>query len=314
MKKGTKISLFSFLLLPVILVAATLFMFDTGLKSKLTPTDQEDAYTYLFKHRYLKQWIDSLNNCQALRDTFIMAPDGKKLHALYVKAAQPTANTALLVHGYGDNAIRMLMIGHLYNKELGYNILLPDLRGHGKTGGDYIQMGWNDRHDVRQWINAGNELFGDSVRFALHGISMGAAAVMMLSGDSLPDNVKCVIADCGYTSVWNEFQSELQARYRLPAFPLLNLTSRLCDFKLGWNFKEASSLDQVKKSSLPLFFIHGDADTYVPTYMVYELYDAKTKGNKQLWTPEGVKHAMSYWNYTDEYVKRTGDFVGRYMR
>lgn len=304
----------SFLLLPVLLVVATLFMFDTGLRSKLTPTDQEDAYNYLFRHDYLKQWVDSLNNCQALRDTFIVAPDGKELHALYVKAAQPTANTALLVHGYGDNAIRMLMLGHLYNKELGYNILLPDLRGQGKTGGEYIQMGWNDRLDVRQWIDAGEELFGDSVRFALHGISMGAATVMMLSGDSLPDNVKCVVEDCGYTSVWNVFQSELQARYHLPAFPLLNLTSRLCDLKFGWNFKEASSLEQVKKSSLPMFFIHGDADTYVPTYMVYELYDAKTKGYKELWTPHGVKHAMSYWDYTDEYVKRTGDFVRRYMR
>lgn len=103
----------------------------------------------------------------------------------------------------------------------------------------------------------------------VHGISMGAATTMMVSGEAQQPFVKCFVEDCGYTSVWDEFSFQLKDMFGLPEFPLMYTTSWLCNAKYGWNFQEASSLEQVKKCSLPMFFIHGDADTYVPTRMVY---------------------------------------------
>lgn len=313
MKKFISISLYSLLAITILIIGTSIFMFNFSLKSKVTATDEEDAYAYLAQHEYLRLWIDSLKQSSALCDTTITASDGAQLHGFYLHAAKPTNNTALIIHGYTDNALRMMMIGHLYNKELEYNIILPDLRAHGKSDGKYIQMGWKDRLDMLEWIDVSKKIYGDSINMVLHGISMGAATAMMLSGEDLPTNVKCVVADCGYTSVWDEFEYNLKEDFGLPAFPLMYTTSYLCKTYEGWSFKEASALKQVEKSTLPILFIHGDADTYVPTEMAHHLFKAKQKGEKELWIVPGVKHAQAYWDYTEEYVERTRNFVNKYL-
>ena len=173
-------------------------------------------------------------------------------------------------------------------------------------------MGWKDRWDVLQWMNIANEIFGDSTQMVVHGISMGGATTMMVSGEEQKPFVKCFVEDCGYTSVWDEFSHELKASFHLPPFPLMYTTSWLCEKKYGWNFKEASSLKQVAKSQLPMLFIHGDKDTYVPTWMAYSLYEAKP-GPKELWIVPGAAHAVSYKENKQEYTDRVRAFVGRYI-
>lgn len=273
-----------------------------------------DSYPYMYEnYPFLHPWVDSLRQADALKDTFITNPEGIQLHAYYVRAPRPTTKTAVIVHGYTDNAIRMFMIGYLYNRDLQYNILLPDLQHHGQSEGKAIQMGWKDRLDVMQWMRLANELYGDSTQMVVHGISMGAATTMMVSGEAQPPYVKCFVEDCGYTSVWDEFAHELKSSYQLPPFPILYTTSWLCQKKYGWNFKEASALNQVAKCRLPMFFIHGDKDTYVPTWMVYPLYEAKTEP-KELWIVPGATHALSYRDNKQEYTDKVNAFVGQYIR
>lgn len=295
-------------------IGGSFYMLNYSLKPENRGRNLETSYEYMYKeYPYLKPWVDSLNHVSALKDTFIKADDGTRLHAYYIGANRPTAKTAVIVHGYTDNAIRMFMIGYLYNHDLNFNVLLPDLRDTGESGGDYIQMGWRDRLDVMQWMHVANQIYGDSTQMAVHGISMGAATTMMISGMPQPGFVKCFVEDCGYTSVWDEFSYQLKEDFGLPEFPLMYTTSWLCQLKYGWNFKEASALKQVAKCHLPMLFIHGDADTYVPTWMVYKLYDAKPEP-KELWIVPGATHAMSYKNDTKEYVIKVKQFVDKYIR
>lgn len=275
----------------------------------------------------VQTWMDSLQQAGGLYDLYREADDGRRLHALFIPAARPTERTAVVVHGYTDNAIRMLPIGYLYSKVMNYNVLLPDLNGHGLSEGAAVQMGWKDRQDVLQWIEQAAELTGDickaaevpgyNPRIVMHGISMGAATTMMVAGEvehgihQLP-YVKCFVEDCGYTSAWDEFKGELKNRFGLPAFPVLHFASWFCDLRYGWNFKEASALEQVKKCSLPMLFIHGTADTFVPTWMVHPLYDAKSQP-KELWLVPEVDHAHSYRDCKAEYTRRVRDFVEKYM-
>lgn len=297
----------------IVIIGGSFYMLDYSLKPVNRGRNLETSYEYMYKeYPYLKPWVDSLNHVSALKDTFIRADDGTRLHAYYIAANRPTAKTAVIVHGYTDNAIRMFMIGYLYNHDLNFNVLLPDLRDTGESGGDYIQMGWLDRLDVMQWMHVANQIYGDSTQMAVHGISMGAATTMMVSGMPQPEFVKCFVEDCGYTSVWDEFSYQLKEDFGLPAFPLMYTTSWLCQLKYGWNFKEASALKQVAKCHLPMLFIHGSADTYVPTWMVYELYDAKPEP-KELWIVPGATHAMSYKDDTKEYVAKVRQFVDKYI-
>lgn len=135
--------------------AAGWYLLDVALKPAPRGRDLPAAWAYLHdNYPHMRLWIDSVRNHRALRDTFVTSPaDGARLHGYYMPATRPTPRTALLVHGYTDNALRMLMIGYLYQHDLGYNIILPDLRNAGLSDGDHFQMGWFDRHDVRQWID-----------------------------------------------------------------------------------------------------------------------------------------------------------------
>ena len=254
MKKRIAIGTGIFLLVLVgLLAGGSIYMINFSLRPENRGKDMEGSFTFMReKYPQIIPWVDSLQNHHALRDTFIISPDGIRMHAFYARAMKPTSHTAIIVHGYTDNAIRMFHIGYLYNHSLNYNILLPDLRYTGLSEGDAIQMGWLDRKDVMQWIDIAPALFGDSLQAVVHGISMGAATTMMLSGEKLPAYIRCFVEDCGYTSVWDQFQKELKEQFGLPAFPLLYTASWLCEWQNGWNFKEASAVKQVAKCQKPM--------------------------------------------------------------
>lgn len=313
-RKIVRIAALAVLLPAAIVAGGSLYLLSYSLTPEATMRAKNaDSYNYMYaEYPFLRPWVDSLRRVGALRDTVIRRGDGVRLHALYAAAPKPTDRTAVIVHGYTDNAVRMLMIGYLYNHDLGYNILLPDLYYHGQSDGRAIQMGWKDRLDVLRWMEIANEIFGGRTQMVVHGISMGAATTMMVSGERQPSYVKCFVEDCGYTSVRDQFSKELKTQFGLPAFPLIDAASALCGLKYGWTFGEASALEQVRRSRLPMLFIHGDADDYVPTWMVYPLYEAKP-GDKELWVVPGAAHALSYRDNREEYTRRVAEFVGRYV-
>jgi hypothetical protein len=215
---------------------------------------------------------------------------------------------AIVIHGWRDTAIKFMMIGRIYELA-GYNVLMPDLHAHGLSEGEAVQMGWKDRKDVLHWMTVASELFGTN-DFIVHGVSMGAATTMCVSGEKMPEFVKNIrfIEDCGYTSVWDEFSYELKDEFGLSDFPLMYATSLLCKIKYGWSFGEASAIKQVGKCPYPMLFIHGDNDTFVPSEMVHPLYEAK-QGEKELWITKGTEHAKSYADYREEYVERVRKFI-----
>lgn len=318
-KKGLKRLACAALIIVGFLAVADLggsfFMIDYALSNKDRDTTQANAYaSAMERYPELRPWLDSLRQGRLLRDTFINTPDGQRLHGVFVRSSESHGRTALLVHGYHDRLTSMLMIARIYNEEMGYNILLPDLHGHGLSSGDDVQMGWKDRKDILHWAEIFKEVFasgGDTVRMVVHGISMGAATTMCVSGEDTPSYIRCFVEDCGYTSVWDEFSHELKQQFGLPAFPILHTSSFLCSMKYGWNFREASPLAQVAKCKKPMLFIHGDQDDFVPTWMVYPLYRAKSQP-KELWIAHGSKHALAYHDHKAEYTEKVVRFVSKY--
>ena len=142
---------------------------------------------------------------------------------------------------------------------------------------------------------------------------MGAATVAMTSGEELPINVKAIIADCGYTSVWEQFSYQLDTLFSLPEFPILNVSSLVGQIRAGYSIKDASAIEQVKKSKTPILYIHGDQDDFVPYFMMEELYNA-TSSAKEMLTIKDAGHAKAseidpetYWttiyNFTNKYIK-----------
>lgn len=278
------------------------------LNHSLSPEPGRKDTAFYFRKQFkdypeTQPWVDSLRRCHALRDTFVTMPTGERHHAWFVKNG--SNKTALVIHGWRDCSIKFLYLARLYERELGYNVVIPDLHAHGLSEGEAIQMGWLDRKDMLHWLS----LFQTDT-MVVHGVSMGGATTMMVSGEELPEGIKDIhfIEDCGYTSVWDEFAGELKNQFGLPAFPLMYTTSLLCKLRYGWSFGEASAINAVRKSTHPTFFIHGNDDKFVPTEMVYQLYAAKSS-KKELWITDGVGHAESYMKYKAEYIRRVKAFL-----
>ena len=255
-------------------------------------------------------WYDDLKKQGILKDIYAEGYNGKKVHAVYAPAKDPAnANgTAVVVHGYTDNHYVFLYLVRMYRDDLNYNVMVPDLQYHGESEGDAVQMGWFDRYDVEMWTEKAHAVFNDDFT-VVHGVSMGAATVMMMSGDNLPDYVKAFVEDCGYSSVWDQFTSNLHESFHLPPFPILNSANRVCRKRYGWDFKEASSVNQLAKSYVPMLFIHGDAEDFVPFDHLYKNYYAKTAGYKELWVAEGAVHANAFAKYPEEYTRRVSNFL-----
>lgn len=251
-------------------------------------------------------WLKSVNK----EEVYIKSEDGLMLAASEFKTNKEIDKWVILVHGYTSKQSSVYDISRHYS-EKGYNILTPDLRAHGESDGKYIGMGWLDRKDLLLWIDY---LLGNhpDAQIVLHGVSMGAATVMMASGETLPVNVKSIVEDCGYTSVWDIFSSELKARFNLPAFPVLNAASAVANIRARYNFREASSIEQVKNSRKPMLFIHGSNDKFVPTDMVYQVYD-NTNSQKELVIVDGAGHAESRFADEELYYGSVLNFIDKFV-
>lgn len=255
-------------------------------------------------------WYDGLKAQGILKDVWTTSWDNKNIHACYVPAKDPdnAQGTAIVVHGYGDNHFVFLYLVRMYRDEFNYNVLFPDLQYHGYSEGDEIQMGWFDRLDLEIWAKEAHKIFNDDF-MVFHGVSMGGATVMMASGDELPEYVKAIVEDCGYTSVVSQFNKNRKDSFGFIPPDVLQSASLVAKKKYGWGFWEASSVEQLKKSTVPMLFIHGDADDFVPFSHLQKNYDAKKHGYKEMYVCPGAVHANSFQKDPAAYKARVLNFL-----
>ena len=249
-----------------------------------------------------------LLNDSGYESLYRTSKDGLKLYNYLLK--NNSNKWVITVHGYTSEGKLMSNYGKKFY-DMGYNVLIPDLRGHGMSEGDYIGMGWDERLDIIDLINYIIDVDKDS-EIVLFGVSMGAATVMNVSGENLPSNVKAIIEDCGYTSAWDQFSYQLDELFGLPPFPMMHTASLIGKFRAGYWLKDASPLEQVKKSKTPTLFIHGDKDDFVPFSMLEQLYNACSAPKEKL-VVEEAGHAKSSKVNPDMYWNGISKFLSKYI-
>ena len=250
-----------------------------------------------------KDWFSKIR-----KNVYINSKDGLKLHGYEIINENGNGNYIIACHGYSGSANDMARYAKRYYS-MGYSLIIPDARAHGTSEGHVRGMGWLERLDIPIWINKILSEHEDA-KIALFGISMGAATVMMTSGEELPKQVCAVIEDCGYSSAWDEFEKQLKNMFHLPSFPLMNVASIVTKIRGGYSLKEASAVNQLKKCKLPVLFIHGKDDQFVPFEMLDIVYDAATTEKEKL-AVENAGHAMSstkepeiYWNTVKAFLNK----------
>ena len=215
-----------------------------------------------------------------VEEVSITSEDGLTLKGDLFAGDEDSHRWLLGIHGYTGQRSDTQNIASFYGEQ-GYHVLTPDMRAHGESEGKYIGMGWLDRKDVLQWIDF--IIARDpQAEIILHGVSMGGATVMMVSGEELPENVKGIVEDCGYTSVWDIFADELAYLFHLPTFPMLDAANLMSKIRAGYDFRD----------------------------MVYEVYEA-CQTPKELLVVEGAGHGQAYQMDPELYFTTVFDFLDR---
>ena len=221
----------------------------------------------------------------------ITSHDGLTLRGIFVPC-ENAKGTVVMMHGYRSDGFADFSTVFAFYRSLGFNLLLPHQRAHLSSEGRYITFGLKERYDCLQWAEYVQSNIGGDIW--LLGVSMGAATVTMASSLGLPDSVRGIIADCGFTSPWDELKYVLKRDYGMPPFPIMNLVDRRLRRLAGVSLREASSIDALKRCTVPVLFIHGSADRFVPCDMTAENF-AACNAPKRRYICKGAAHAVTCW-------------------
>ncbi len=266
--------------------------------------DRAKMEEYMVKMAPVGEWMEK----QTLEDVFIRARDGIRLHAFYLAAAEPSKKLVILHHGFTSHAADNATHAKFFHEQ-GYEVLLLDLRAHGESEGNYVGFGILDRFDTLEWIRWGRERFGADVKIVLHGTSMGGATVLMALGlPEIQETVSAVIADCAYTSPADIFSHVIQKDYHLPPAPIIALTSAYSQSAAGYRFDTCSTLETLKDNRVPVLFIHGREDKFVPTWMSQKNFDA-CSCKKRLLLVDKAGHGSSAFENPALYEQTEKEFL-----
>ena len=245
------------------------------------------------------EWTKSIR-AMPHEDIEILSRDGLRLRAKYFEY-EKDAPIELLFHGYKGNAERDLCGGVERCFRLGRSVMIINQRASGNSDGHVITFGIKESEDCIEWVKYAVSRFGKDRKIVIGGISMGAATVMMATRFPLPENVVCVLADCGYTSP-KEIIKKVVRDMKLPdklVYPFIRLGALIYGH---FNLEETSAIECMKQCQVPVVFVHGDDDAFVPYEMSKELYEACTSEKKTFITIAGAGHGLAFPVDRDGYV------------
>ena len=241
------------------------------------------------------------------KEAVVTSYDGLRLFGkCYIASAD--APWLIMLHGYRSGAERDFCGGLKFGIDSGFNVLLVDQRAHGKSEGKCLTFGIKERYDCLTWINYVISQAGGSCKIALYGMSMGAATVLMAAGSELPKNVACIVADCGYTSPKAIIKKVIREMHYpvFPTYAIVRLGGMLFG---GFDIEEYSAVQAMEKCDIPVLFIHGDDDRFVPCDMGRENHrHCRAEGKKLLIVPN-AGHGMSYMSDKNAYLGTVSEFL-----
>jgi len=258
-----------------------------------------------------RTWLETAKH----RKLSVETEDGYRLIAEEFPAGESNDREShkwvLLLHGYTGWKEEMYPFAYWYHQQ-GYHVVVPDLRCQGESEGDFIGMGWTDASDCMLWLD---EILAQNsqAQIVLHGQSMGAAAALMMAGKKdLPEQVRAVISDSSYTDAYSMFGEKIREWFNLPAFPLVDSACLALRLRGGYNLKDASALKAVRKSRIPILFIHGSSDAMISVQMAKDLYE-EAECPKELLIVEDAGHGQTQDKEPDTYYGTIERFLDKVL-
>ncbi len=257
-----------------------------------------------FKEDMLK-WINEMKTLPQ-KEVEIKSFDGLRLRGRYFEL-YPGAPIEILLHGYRSNSERDLSGGIARCFACGRSVLLVDHRASGRSEGNVITFGILESRDTADWVKYILDNIDPDAKIYIGGVSMGASTAMLATARELPPNVIGILADCGYSSAKKIIKKVIK-QMKLPpdlCYPFVRLGGRIFGH---FDIDEITPAEAMAKCSLPVFFVHGDSDDFVPYEMSEECYTACSSKRKYLLKIEGAGHGLAFPLNQERYINEVKDF------
>lgn len=293
------------IILVLLIIAALYWAFKTAfMRSDIRLISFESGplakYKEVFKESL--EYLDGLKSERVYTTSF----DGLRLAASYYNNNN-SDTTILLFHGYRSDGRFDFACAVKYYIEMGLNILVVDQRANGESEGRLITFGIKERRDAVAWTEFINREYAPKSIF-LSGVSMGATTVMMAANLELPDNVKGIIADCGFTAAPDIIKKVALQAFKINAAPILPVLNLMCKIFGRFSLYETTTIKSLSESDIPIFFIHGKKDGFVPCKMTEQSHQA-ARAEKHICLVEDADHGISFLVDTENIQKQITQFV-----
>jgi len=258
------------------------YVFINYKKAKRTIVNHDNDF---YKESY--EWFQKIPK----EDVFVTSYDNLKLHGYYLPSLDKnTDKLAIVIHGYKSQATDMIIIAKLYS-DLGFKVLMIDMRGHGKSQGNFTSIGHYEKYDLKKWINFALRNYGADSKILLHGVSMGAATATLVMEQKQKKYISLLVLDSGFTKFSKSLAYSFKYRFFSFLIPGISLYTYL---KHKYTLGQISPLRVMQKITTPTLIIHGDKDKPVPLFMAQELYDACKAKEKELVIVKDSPHAKGF--------------------
>lgn len=255
---------------------------------------------------FSEEYYESLDRIElTIKSSYGYDLHGVLLENEKTRQKQGKKKLAILCHGY--TSLKEAMVPYAKNLlDLGYAVLIYDHRNHGVNEKSFTSMGFYETKDLFTVIDFCKKRYNNSLFLLLYGESMGAATV--LNALSKDNNVKGVIADCPYSDLTTLIRYQIRHFYHLPACLVVPFINLLLKKKAGFTMKEVSPIQSISKHNVPILFIHGKKDTYVPYQMSIDM-EKSIEGQGRLYLVDGAAHAQSIRTQPEEYKHKVTEFI-----
>lgn len=292
------IGIFLFLILVILLAIGYYF-------TRITLNPKAKDYDDTFKIEVNSGYINEEEYKSITKEeVYVDSNFGYKLHGIWFPNGD-SKKTVIICHGFSFSLYGSVKYMNIFLKR-GYNVLIYDHRYHGKSGGKICSMGFYEKYDLKTMVDYVIKRKGEDSIIGTHGESMGGATVLLHG--AIDERISFIIADCPFSSVFNQFKYRLKIEYKLPSFPILYFSSLVTKFRINAFYKDISPIKVIDKIKTPILFIHGDSDTYVPSSNTIEMYNKK-EGPKSIYLAKDGEHAKSYYVDKEKYENVIDEFL-----
>ena len=276
------------------------------------------SYAYFITHPATESKEDSIEKLNRLDESLwdfftevskeewnIPSFDNYLLHGTLLTQEKPSSSYVIITHGYTASHYSSIRYARIFYR-LGLNVYLYDLRGHGANAPAPCTMGSKEHRDILAITDALYERFGKEISIGLHGESLGASSTLLAL--ALRQDYRFAVADCGFSDLGQLMHYQARHRLHLPSF-LASCASRASVLVNGFSFAGIRPMDAMKNNQVPLLFITGACDDFIPVSMTEDLYKADAGEKKELHLFPGAVHAKSYASDPLRYQTCIQDFI-----